>query len=399
MITFFKCISEELHYIFNKLGLMILFFLGMPVLATWLIGAYYHEYVNDIPIVVLDQDNSSLSRQIIQYFDEDERFKIMERVNTPEEMKKLIDEKEVYMGLYVPPNLSNKIKEGKPSQVMIFVDQTNVIIGNNAYAGAAQIVQNVSAGVGIQLVGEKESMLKETAYHEVIPMQTAERILFDPKMTYMNYLAYGLFAILIQSLMLSSLATLILRNPQQVGQDKTFIRLLAKIAVATTLILIMGSISLFFIHKKFGLIYNSNIRIALLMAILFAGAISVPAIILISLVKKKTRYTQIVYCLSLPTFLTCGYVWPVEQMPDFLVKIVRGVWPLINFARPFDEVMIKHLPFSAVKENIVGLILYIVIGMPIAVWCFKKGFAKESLDKENHQIINQTLSPSNNINV
>ena len=176
--------------------------------------------------------------------------------------------------------------------------------------------------------------------------------------------------------MLSAMATLITRNPYDVAKDHTVSRLAAKIVVAATLILGMGIVSVFLVHKKFGLIYNSNVKVALLMAVLFTIAICVPAIILISIVKKKTRYTQIVYCLSLPTFFTCGYVWPIAQMPKLLTGIVRVIWPLMNFARPFDEVMIKHLPFSAVKENVMGLVLYIIIGMPIAIWCFKRSFSE-----------------------
>lgn len=384
MITFFKSIGEEVNYVFNKLGLMILFFLGMPVLATWLVGAYYHEYVNDVPVVVMDLDNSSLSRQLVQYFDDNERFTVAYYVDTEDEMKELIDEKKAYMGIYIPPNMYDKIKEGKQTQVLILVDQTNVIIGNNVYAGAASIIQTVSAGAAIKVVEGKDDVLEDAAYNTVMPMQFNERMLYDTKMTYMNYLMYGLFAILIQSLMLSAMATLMTRNPYEVASDHTFARLAAKIVVAATLILTMGSVSVFLLHKKFGLIINSNVKVALLMAILFAVAISVPAIILISIVKKKTRYTQIVYCLSLPTFFTCGYVWPIAQMPKVLVGIVRTIWPLMNFARPFDEVMIKNLPFSAVWNNVMGLIFYIVIGMPIAIWCFKKGFS-ESLSQDEFE--------------
>ena len=348
------------------------------------LGSYYHEYVNDVPVVVMDLDNSSLSRQLVQYFDDNERFTVAYHVDTEDEMKELIDDKKAYMGIYIPPNMYDKIKEGEQTQVLILVDQTNVIIGNNVYAGAASIIQTVSAGAAIKVVEGKDDVLEDAAYNTVMPMQFNERMLYDTKMTYMNYLMYGLFAILIQSLMLSAMATLMTRNPYEVASDHTFARLAAKIVVAATLILTMGSVSVFLLHKKFGLIINSNVKVALLMAILFAVAISVPAIILISIVKKKTRYTQIVYCLSLPTFFTCGYVWPIAQMPKVLVGIVRTIWPLMNFARPFDEVMIKNLPFSAVWNNVMGLIFYIVIGMPIAIWCFKKGFS-ESLSQDEFE--------------
>lgn len=397
MSTFFKSIGEEMNYIVNKLGLMILFFLGMPVLSTWLIGTYYHDYVNDVPIVVMDQDRSPLSREIIRYFDENERFYVAYYVDTQDEMQTLIDEKKAYMGLYLPAQLYDKVKEGKQTQVEVLVDETNVIIGNNVYAGAAQIIQSVSAGAAIEVVEAKNEALETAAYRTVIPIQYQERIGYDPKMTYMNYLMYGLFAILLQSLMLSAMATLMMRNPYETAADHTVSRLMAKVVVAATLLIGMGSLCIYLMHRKFGLILNGNFKVALLLSSLFAIAISIPAMIFLSIVKKKTRYTQIVYCLSLPTFFTCGYVWPTEQMPKALAFIARTIWPLMNFARPFDEVMIKHLPFEAVRNNVIGLLLYIVIGMPVAVWCFRKSFAQTEAAPHLQDTVRMPAPPENGV--
>ena len=138
---------------------------------------------------------------------------------------------------------------------------------------------------------------------------------------------------------------------------------------------LLGIFSIFVIHKKFQLIYNSNVAGALLLTILFAIAICVPGIILFSLTKKKARFTQVAYMLSLPTFLTCGYVWPVDQMPKVMADLIRIIWPLMNYSRAFDEVMIKGMHCSVIKENIAGLALYILIGLPIAILCYKRSFS------------------------
>ena len=116
------------------------------------------------------------------------------------------------------------------------------------------------------------------------------------------------------------------------------------------------------------------------MTTLFAIAISAPGIWLFSITKKKTRFTQVAYMLSLPTFLTCGYVWPAEQMPILLRYAAKILWPLMNYARVFDEVMIKGLPFSTVIGNILGLILYSVIFLPLAIWYFKKQFQPKEIE-------------------
>lgn len=42
---------------------IFLFFVGFPFLSMWFTGAYYCDYVDDVDIAVLDEDNSQLSRQ------------------------------------------------------------------------------------------------------------------------------------------------------------------------------------------------------------------------------------------------------------------------------------------------------------------------------------------------
>lgn len=374
MINFFMYLLDEIRFSFRKLGILILLFIGFPFLSMWFSGAYYSNYVNDVGIAVLDEDNSQLSRQIIQYFDDNEHFHVAYYAENRTQLQELIDERKAYMGLFIPGGLSDDVNQGVQTQVMILTDGTNVIIGNNVYAGAAAIVQSVSAGASIKVLEGKGALVEDTANHMALTFGFEERMLYDPKMTYMNYLMYGIMAAFLQQLMLSSMATLIQRNKEEVGRDHTFARLSAKMVWAATMLISSAAFSVFIINKKFGLIYNSNVIVALLLSALFAIAICVPGILLFSVTKKKTRFTQIAYMLSLPTFLTCGYVWPVDQMPRMMAGIIKVVWPLMNYARAFDEVMIKGLPFRAVKDNVIGLVIYIVIGMPIAVMCYKRSF-------------------------
>ncbi len=374
MRTYLKCLWAELDFTSKKLGLLIMFFIGIPVLSMWIGGAYYNSYVNDVSIAVLDEDNSSLSRKIIRYFDNNERFNVAYYAKSKAELEELIDERKVYMGLYIPKELSTNISAGNQSQVLILTDGTNVIISNNVYAGAASIIQSVSGGAAIQVIEGKAGYTENEATNIALPITFEERMLYDSKLTYLNYLMYGIMAVFLQQLMLSSMATLMSRNPQEVAREKTFIKLLAKITVAAVFLISSGAFAIYLMHDKFGLIVNANIPVALFMSFLFVLAISCPGIMIYSWAGKKTRFTQIVYMLSLPTFLTCGYVWPQDQMPPLLATVVRVVWPLMNYARSFDELMIKHLTFADVRGDIIGLVIYIAIMMPIALKCFKKHF-------------------------
>ncbi|MDF2595828.1 MAG: putative transporter, type 2 [Clostridia bacterium] len=374
MNLLFKCIREEIQFTSKKAGLLILLFVGLPFLTTWFAGAYYHPYVNDVPVAVLDEDQTELSRSIIQYFNQSERFDIIYYASSREELQKYIDEEKVYMGLYIPPHLNDNILSGEAAQVLILTNGTNVVIGNNAYAGAAEIIQTVSAGAEIKIISAKGSLPQNTANNMALSFQFTDRMLYDSKLTYMNYLIYGFIAVFFQQLMLSGLATLILRNPKETATGNTGIKLAAKVIVAATALIAAGAFTVGIIHTKLNVILAANMGSALLMCLLFATAISAPAILLCAITKDKIKFSQLAYMLSLPTFLTCGYVWPADQMPELLMWFVKLTWPLIYFARTFDEIMVKGLPFEAVRQNAINLVLYSIVFIPIAVVVFKKRF-------------------------
>jgi len=369
-------IREELKFVSKQAAIKILLFTGIPFLTIWFGGAYYNDYVYDVPIAILDEDNTTLSRTIIQHFDENERFQIKYHASTQKELQDLLDEQAVYMGLYIPNNLNNQILSGQASQVLILTNGTNIVISNNVYASAATIVQTISAGAEIKIISGKGSLPQSTATNMALPFQFTDRMLYDEELTYMNYLIYGFIAVFFQQLMLSALSTLILRNPTETAQNNTVARLGAKMIVATSSLFLAGTVAILFIHVKYRVIFEANIGLAILLTLLFAIAISCPAILLCAITKNKTKFSQISYMLSLPTFLTCGYVWPADQMPPLLNILIKCTWPLTYFARTFDEIMVKQLPWEAVRQNALYLVIYSIIFMPIALFLFKKRFGE-----------------------
>jgi ABC-2 type transport system permease protein len=72
MNNFWYLIKREFSLFYQNKVLLILF-LGAPVLYGVLIGSVYQKgKVTDLPIVVVDEDQSPLSRQLIDMFNENE---------------------------------------------------------------------------------------------------------------------------------------------------------------------------------------------------------------------------------------------------------------------------------------------------------------------------------------
>lgn len=356
---------------------MIVFVLfAGPILLTFLFGGVYvHNYLEDIPAAVLDEDNSSLSRNIIQQFDENERFYVKYYCTSPADLKDKIDSRKVYMGVYIPHDFSKDINKLESSSVLILVDGTNMVIGNNAYAAAANIVQTLAAGAQIKLL-ESKGMLTGEAKNMALAFQFNDRILYDPRLTYMNYLILGFVAVFLQQVMVSSLGLSMVEDGKNLAQGNTLLKLFVKICIFSLFSVTATFISIGITNRVFKVPIRGDLSVTLLMCIVFVFAISCPAALLASITRDKLKLYQLSFMLSLPTFVSSGYVWPQEQMPAFLPAVIKVLWPLIYFHKPFADVIFKGVPFDAVSKDIGEMLIYILGWMPVAIWMLKKRFGK-----------------------
>lgn len=389
-MRFLKDLCKQIILTLKSRDVIILLLLGPMVLTILFGGIYVSNYLDNIPIAILDEDNSSTSRMIDTQFEQSDRFVVKYYADSKEQLQQLIDSRKVYMGVYIPINFSSDILKYKSPNVSLFVDGTNLVVGNNAYAAATTIIQTVSTMAEVKVLEGKDALLP-VAKNTALLFNFNDRTLYDPRMTYMNYLLLGYIAVFLQQVLLSGVGISIIKEGNQIAKQSTVRSIILKILACSFFALLSVTIAVgiarFFYHVPI----NGNYGIALLFGLIYAFAISCPSIIISSIVQDKLKLSQISYMLSIPTFVTCGYVWPIDQAPKALTFIIRLFWPLINFARPFDELLFKGVfPGKA----ILGLLIYIAVWFPISILFFKFRYRVniEELDEEAVDIDDATSS-------
>lgn len=371
---FVRALLHELRYTIRSRDVIIMLALG-PVLLTLLFGGtYMNTYVDDIPIAVLDEDGSSLSRSIIQHFEENERFRVAALAGNIEEMKQMVSSGKISMGVCIPPNFYGDVARGTSSQVLIIVDGANLVVGNNSYSAAASIIQTIAAGAGIKRVQAK-GVLEDAAKSMTNPFMFNDRMLYNPKLSYLNYLLLGYVAVFLQQVMLSGVGIQMIKGGTSIAGASIAGAVLLKILACAFYALLSVAAAIGAAAYVFHVNIRGSVPAAMAYCLLYAFAISGPAIIIAAIVKDKLKYMQLSYMLSLPSFISCGYIWPQDQMPQALVILLKCIWPLINFARPFSLLLCKGV-FSI--EAFLELVIYTVIWLPAAVWFFNYRYGRRT---------------------
>jgi ABC-2 type transport system permease protein len=105
---------------------------------------------------------------------------------------------------------------------------------------------------------------------------------------------------------------------------------------------------------------------------LFILSLVGPGMLIAVLFKDKLKVTQFTMLLSMPTFLTAGYVWPIDQTPVVLLYIIRMIWPLIYAVAPVRDILVKSTPVSIFTKDIICLISFGCIWAFVGYNLFKR---------------------------
>lgn len=371
-MRFVRSLIHELRYTLRSKDVIIMLLLGPVVLTILFGGTYINTYVNDIPVVILDEDNSSLSRAINMHFNENDRFRVAAFVDSIEEVEEMVSSEQAFMGVCIPKGFNEDVLRGASPQVMVIVDGSNIVIGNSAYSTAANIIQTIAAGAEIKRL-EGKGVLPGTAYSMANSFMFTDRMLYNPKLSYLNYLLLGYIAVFFQQVMLSGVGLQMIKDSASIAGWGTARATLLKVLACAFYAILSVAAAIGAAAWIFHVSIRGNVLTALCFCLLFAFAISGPAIMIASLTKDKMKYMQISYMLSLPTFISCGYIWPMDQMPKALVVLLKCFWPLINFDRPFGELLFKGI-FP--RQGIIGLAIYAIFWLPVSILFFNLRFGK-----------------------
>jgi len=377
-MVYLKTIKREFLSIFEYKGLIMILFVGPLFLTLFFGGVYYNDYVKDIPIAILDEDGSSLSHLVTNYFTSSERFDVAYYPLSQEEMQNLIDSGNVHMGLFIPPQFESNVTTYQSSQILVLLDGSNIVIANNALAEATSIIQSLAAGIEMKLIQGK-NVLPQNAQNMALVYNVGERMLFDSKMTYMNYLIISFLAVFIQQLMLAAMGTTYIRDHEYLSKGQVSQKVLATTTACFIGILPAVVLCIFILKFLFHVPMVGNWLTVIIMTMVFLLTLTGPSLIVASKTKDRIKYSQFSFMLSLPTFVTSGCVWPVDQMPKGLELIIRACWPLINYAKPLQEVLIKDRSFISIIPNITQLLVFGLIWIPIGILTYKKAFSELSL--------------------
>lgn len=191
--------KREFQTTFRDQGVLI-FFVLVPLAYPLLYGFIYtNEVVREVPAVVVDHSNSSLSREYLRKVDATPDIHIVAQCSDMEEAKLMLKDRLAYGIIYIPSDFSTNIARGKQTQVSLYCDMSGLLYYKSMLLANTAVSLNMNEDIKIELAGNTTQRQDEiTAY----PIEYEDIAMFNPTNGFAAFLIPAVLILLIQQTLL-----------------------------------------------------------------------------------------------------------------------------------------------------------------------------------------------------
>jgi len=325
--------------------------------------AYHQKLVFQLPVAVIDQDNSRISRTIRTFIESTPEVALhAEEIQDLDEARELLIRGSLAAVVYIPSEFSSKIKKGTKGEILVLIDGANILVAKNVYKALSKSIGVVGAGIQLTMV-KKYGVPKDRAMSKVLPVAVYENFMFNPYANYSVYLAPILIFFQLHVFVL--IVAISLFVPAQ--RPDTTTELIGAFQAILFWALLIGLLFFYLYLPAEGIFAQSGFHIVLLalgvfilLDILMAAAIG-------SLIPSSFLAMEVTVVLGMLSMMLSGLTWPTDMFPP-LVRWVSEVIPFTPFARGFR--MFLHFPTGLADMSDI----YVQFGQQFLVFIFLIGF-------------------------
>lgn len=355
-------IMEEWAHIWKDKRLMAILFL-VPLMYSALFGFIYTQHkVTEMKTIVMDEDQSSLSRQIIQAFEESETFRITSTAHSEREVEQALASGDAVVGLFIPNRFEAGIQSGQTLPILTWIDGSNMIYANAATKGANEVIASFSAGASLKKLQLQEGLRQEQVMNMLSPIPYRYRVMYNSTFNYSDFMMYGLMGAILQQVLFLGIALSITRE-KDAGRwgrfavwEKTPWRLAyAKTAPYFAITLFNATTMLLLTSYLFQIPIRGHVSAGLLLVASFSVAVCGIGYFISLISGNQLGATQIAMLIAVPSFLLSGFTWPFEAMPQALVTFGK-LLPLTYLLDGVRSVFVKGNGLEWIAYDCVALL-------------------------------------------
>jgi ABC-2 type transport system permease protein len=293
-----------------------------PLLYSWV---YNNESVHEVPVVVVDQSHSQLSRQFIRMCDASSEVHVVSYAADLDDAQSLVS-RQIVKGIYlIPEDFATRVNRMQQATVSVYCDMALMLTYKAIYQTAMAVSQKMGAQIQTRLSGNY------TAREDLIttsPLDVEEVAMFNPQAGYGSAILPAVLMLIIQQTLALGigLAAGTARERNRYG-DLVPIhpsyggigRVVSGKALCYLMVYAIMSVYLtIVVPKMFHFIHIATWQSLLQLMIPYLLACVFFGMTVSCLVRYRENVILLVVFVSLPLLFLTGVSWPQTSIPGYL---------------------------------------------------------------------------------
>lgn len=325
-------------------------FLLTPILTAFGLGYEMKAGImKNIPLAVLDQDQSEFSRTMITHALESDIFVLYDYTNSAAEMEQWIDQGLAFAGIIIPSGLSADMVTGNAPQILLVYDGSALMVAAAAKTAMSEVILTMRGAYLKSFYEGKLGVVPDQALHNALPITLTYRNLYNPAKNFSNYLLLGMLVALVQ-IELSILGV----ERSKMGKQSVLSLLLKCVILGTVgSLVLMGTLSILYLW--FDLPYRGNLPAGLALTVLYSVCMVNFGVLVGQIISDRAFASQATAFIILPTSVLGGYTFPVLAMPEFFQHLSTAL-PFTHYSDAMRCLCMKGADFSHVLPALQALL-------------------------------------------
>lgn len=337
----------ELRAALTDRGVVIILIGGSVFYALFYPLPYQAQVAIGLPVIVVDQDLSASSRELIRRVDATEQIRVIavtrERLQAEAQLRNM----QAAGMLLIPADFERDILRQRPVQVGAFGNAAFMVLYSQTVSGMIDAVQDFSGEIvrERQLAAGRSGLTADTLAE---PLVVDQHELFNPDGGYANYVVPAVLILILQQTFLIGIGMMGAgRHEQGLAQAAGLRELLAQAAAYLVLMALLLGFYLLVVYEIYGFLRFGRVLDVYWLLLPFFLAVIFLGLALGQMFRSRETAMQIMLLVSVPAVFLAGFAWPAEIMPTAMVKLgllipstsgIDGFVRLYQMGAALDEV-------------------------------------------------------------
>ena len=340
----------------------------LPVVSFAFFALLFNKgAIRNIPIAVLDEDHTTLSRKVAQMIDDTPTAMVAFDIQSMAEGERLIREGKIIAVVQIPAFFEKNILSNSQTHLENYVSGTNIAVNGLLSKDIQTAVTTFTAGIQLQLL-MKQGLTERQAMAQLMPVRFDRHVLFNPHINYGYYLSPSFMPMMLMIFVVmvtifaigTELKHATAREWLAAGGDSVWAAVLGKVLPITAIMFLISLVMLVINFKIVGTPLNGSLTVILIGTLLFILSYQSISVLIVSLLANLRLSLSIGGGYSVLAFTFSGLTFPIMAMWEPM-QWVSKIFPFTFYTDIFIDQMLRGAPWVYSLPDMFYMSLFIVL--------------------------------------